>query len=133
MRMLRVTTTIAEVSENKTLAPLPPYQNELKFDKGILRETLNIDNAQLDTQSTPIEIPVINQTTGVFIRATYAADYLEDNISKGDPALIQVEFNNSGSFIEASAYNLENFNPSSIKIKALGTKVIRVERTISAE
>jgi len=133
MRSLRVTTALTEISDNGTKSDLPLYQNDLKFGIGVLKQFIIIDNSIVDTQVTPVVITPPTKTTGVFIRATYEKDYLEDNIEKGDPALIQVDFNNSGNFLTASAFNLENFNPTEIAIKATGTKLIRVERTISAE
>ncbi|WCL51512.1 hypothetical protein [Leptospira sp. GIMC2001] len=129
---LRIHTQLSRISENGTKFSLPDYQRELPFKSGVFREFDIIDNSQVNTQITPLVIPVDPLTKGVFIQATYSENYLTDNIAKGDPAIIQVEFDESALWLEASGFNLENFTPTHIKIKAVGDKKIQVERTICA-
>lgn len=131
---LQISTQISEISPSGVKNSLPLYERELDFSEGVLKETFVIDNSVVDTQVTPIVINISNypNITGVFLRGSYVDDALTENIASGDPAKFQVEFNESGLWLEATSVNLQDFTPTHIKVKAQGTKKVRVERTISA-
>jgi len=120
--------------DNGSKIPLPESVHTYEFIRGEMEDSFIIDNTIDDTQITPVNIPISQFTdiNAVLIRGTFVDSDMANGIVAGDPAKIQVQFNNSGVWLEAEEFDLLGFTPTQIDVKAAGTKKIRVGRTISA-